>query len=406
MKRLRVRMVLTPNGPIENAAVITQSEWIIAVGSFVDLASIHVEEEIDLGEQLLLPGLINAHCHLDYTSIGRNIAPTKYFTQWIHRLNSLKQACTDEDYLAAIGAGLKEFFRWGTTSVFNVTIRPRLIPYFLSSPLRIWWFFELMDIRTHIGMDDLSFRIANFSKKHFSRLRRVGLAPHAPYTVSADLYRRIKSFAETTHTPVTTHLAETSEELEMFKNGTGSLFEFLKSLGRNMLDCRKKSPVALLLEGNLLPPGAILVHMNFLDKHDWEIMHHRRDLYVVHCPKTHAYFKREKFRLDQFRKCGIIICLGTDSLASNNSLNLFEEMQLFQREYPHLTEQEILKMVTIYPAVAIGQPDRLGKIVPGAYADLIAIPYVEGVVDVYAAVLAHRLPIEWSMLRGEISANL
>jgi cytosine/adenosine deaminase-related metal-dependent hydrolase len=186
----------------------------------------------------------------------------------------------------------------------------------------------------------------------------------------------------------------------MFRDGVGPLFEFLQGLGRSMLDCGKKSPVALLLEEKLVPMRAMLVHMNYLEEDDWTVMHNHRGFCVVHCPKTHAYFRREKFHFDRLRQHGITTCLGTDSLASNNSLNLFEEMQFFLHEHPYVTEQEVFKMVTVYPAKAIGQAHRIGRVVPGAYADLIAIPYVGGQADLYAAIISHRHPIAWRMIHG------
>jgi len=405
MKRLRARMVLTPDGPIENAAVITKAEHIVAVGSFGDLASVQVEKEIDLGEQLLLPGLINAHCHLEYTIIGRSIAKTNCFTQWIQNLNSLKRFCTDEDYLAATRVGLVELSRWGVTSVLNIASHSVPLPNFPPSSPRVWWFFELMDIRSHICVEALLDTMAALLRGRSAWIGGVGLAPHAPYTVSVALYRHVKLCAERYMVPVSTHLAETSEELEMFRDGSGPLFEFLQGLGRNMLDCRKKSPVVLLLEEKLVPPGAILVHMNYLEEADWAAVHNHQGFCVVHCPKTHAYFGRERFHFDRFRWRGITTCLGTDSLASNNSLNLFEEMQLFLHEYPYVTEQEVLNMVTVYPAKAIGQAHRIGKVAPGALADLIAIPYAGGQADACAAIINHRRPITWRMVHGSLSTD-
>ncbi|QQY09944.1 MAG: amidohydrolase family protein [Candidatus Xiphinematobacter sp.] len=402
MKRLRARMVLTPGGPIENAAVITMAEWIVAVGPFEDLDAVQVEEEIDLGEQLLLPGLINAHCHLEYTIIGRSVTRTNCFTRWIQNLNSLKRFCTDGDYLAAVRMGLEELSRWGITSVLNIASHPAPLPRFPPLSPRVWWFFELMDVRSRIRAEALLGTMAEFLSGHSMGNSKVGLAPHSPYTASVALYRFVKFCAEKYILPVSTHLAETSEELEMFRDGVGSLFEFLQGLGRNMSDCGKKSPVALLLGEKLMPMGALLVHMNYLDEDDWTFMHNHRDFHVVHCPKTHAYFRRKKFHFDRFKQYGITTCLGTDSLASNDSLNLFEEMQLFLHEHPYVSEPEVFKMVTAHPAKAIGQAHRLGKIAPGAYADLIAIPYIGGETDAYAAIISHRHPIAWRMIHGTL----
>jgi cytosine/adenosine deaminase-related metal-dependent hydrolase len=398
---LRARIVLPQAGPpIEDGAVIIKEGEIIAVGDYRDLASASVGERIDLGEQILLPGLINAHCHLDYTGMRNKIPPEKFFSQWLQRIIALKGTQTHQDYLTAIGEGFKELRHWGTTSVFNIGSIPEIMGSLPTPSLRTWWFHELMDIRSPVDMEKLVGSVLAFSKKQPSWLGGFGLSPHAPYTASRDLYQTAKFYAEQHALPVATHLAETSEELEMFRTGCGPLFDFLKGVGRSMRDYKTKSPVAFLLEENLLPYGSILIHMNALDESDWEIVRrHASDFTVVHCPKTHAYFGREKFHFAQLRQSGVTICLGTDSLASNDSLNLFEEMRLFLRLHG-VTEQEVLDRVTLHPAKAIGLADRLGIITAGACADLIAIPYSGRLRDTVAAVVNHSQPIDWAMIGG------
>ncbi len=398
---IRARVVLTQTTPpIEDGAVLIQQGEIVKVGFYRDLASASVEERIDLGEQILLPGLINAHCHLDYTGMRNKIPSEKNFSQWIQRIIALKNAQNHKDYLAAIEEGFKELRHWGTTSVFNIGFIPEAMEGLPTPAMRTWWFHELIDIRFPVYMEKLVGNVLAFSKKHPTWLGAFGLSPHAPYTVSRDLYKRVKCYAEKHDLPVTTHLAETSEELEMFREGCGHLFDFLKGLGRPMRDCKTKSPVAILLEESLLPRGSILVHMNALDEADWAIIRrHASDFMVVHCPKTHSYFGRDKFHFAELRKSGVSICLGTDSLASNDSLNLFEEMRLFLRLH-EVTEQEVLNMVTLHSAKAIGWEGRLGIIAAGACADLIAIPYSGKIRDTVAAVVNHSQPIGWSMVGG------
>lgn len=374
---------------------------IAAVGSYRDLASVSVDERIDLGEQILLPGLINAHCHLDYTGMRGMIPSEKIFAQWLQRIKALKNVQTHKDYLTAILDGLKEVRQWGTTSIFNIGSIPEVMTNLPTPDLRTWWFYELMDVRSYPRVENFVLNVLAFSEKQSSWVGGFGLSPHAPYTSSNKLYRDVKYCAEKYGMPVTTHLAETLEELEMFRDGYGPLFDFLKSVGRNMKDCKTKSPVAILFEENLLPTGSILVHMNALDKADWDIL--RRDasrFAVVHCPKTHAYFQREKFHFNQLRQCDVSVCLGTDSLASNDSLNLFEEMRLFLCSHEGVTEQEVLDMVTLHPAKAIGLSGRLGMIATDALADLIAIPYSGGVAEAIVAVVAQSQPIKWVMIGG------
>jgi cytosine/adenosine deaminase-related metal-dependent hydrolase len=219
-----------------------------------------------------------------------------------------------------------------------------------------------------------------------------GISPHAPYTASKDLYSLVKLFGEKYRLPVCTHLAESEEEIAMFCKGSGVLYEFLSSIGRPMDDCVGKTPLEMLMGGGLLPEGSLLVHMNFLNDADREIMKNTKGRYpVIHCPRTHSYFGRPAFDLKFFQENGIPLLLGTDSLASNHDLNMFAEMRAMASSFPELDPGEILAMATTRPAAAIGWKGRLGELSPGAIADFLAIPD-EGETGVDEQILANRFP--------------
>src|SRR2546427_12369243 len=145
---VRARTVLTMDGaPIENGAVAISENQIIDVGKFPGVSARHSGQEIiDLGEQALLPGLINAHCHLDYTCLRGKIPPQKSFADWIRAINTEKANLSPKDYLASINEGFAEAKRFGTTTIANLTAFPELIPK-ISAPIRTWGFAELIDVR-------------------------------------------------------------------------------------------------------------------------------------------------------------------------------------------------------------------------------------------------------------------
>ena len=147
--------------------------------------------------------------------------------------------------------------------------------------------------------------------------------------------------------------------------------------------------------------GWIVVHLNELAARDFELLERFiPKFHVVHCPRSHDYFGHSRFAFERLRSLGFNICLGTDSLASNQSLSLFDEMRAFQRNYPDVCPEEILRMVTVNPASALGQETALGKICGGRHADLIAVPCSSA--DVFEQVIAFAGE-PWRMAAGEVT---
>src|SRR5262249_25503579 len=197
---------------------------IVDVGRFDDIKTYNAGNTVDLGEQVLLPGLINAHCHLDYTCLRGKIPPQDSFTDWIRAINAEKSKLSPKAYFASINDGFQEAKRLGTTAIANLTAFPELISQ-IQPPIRSWWFAELIDIRApgranefvDFAIDALRsstacadtsasatgrIRRGELSKR--SRSRRIaalqtpqwGLAPHAMFTASKDLFRRCEEIAQ------------------------------------------------------------------------------------------------------------------------------------------------------------------------------------------------------------------
>jgi len=142
--------------------------------------------------------------------------------------------------------------------------------------------------------------------------------------------------------------------------------------------------------------------MNCLADSDYELLADRAgDIHIVHCPNCHEYFERPRFELERLLEIGVPVSLGTDSLASNKALNLFDEMRQLHRTHPAVSAKDAVEMITLKPARAIGLPGKLGEISKGALADLIAIPYGGAADDVYEAVRANREKIAWMLVNGQ-----
>ncbi|MBN8711061.1 MAG: amidohydrolase family protein [Verrucomicrobia bacterium] len=404
MRTLRARLVLPiSRSPIEDGAVQIEGGRIVKVGPWKEM---RCDDAEDLGEQILLPGLINAHCHLDYSGMRNAILKPSSFSHWVRRLNELKRTVSDDDYLEAIAFGFSELKKWGTTSVYNIESFPELMVRLPSPPLRTWWFYELLDIRSRVHTEDVVAGALAFFESRPLWLGGFGLSPHAPYTTSLGLYELSRICCERYAMPLMTHLAETSEEYEMFTSASGVLYDFLKPLGRDMSDTGAATPIRHLLDAGVLPVGSILTHMNFVSEDDWDLLARRHaDFSVVHCPMCHEYFDRDVFPLERFREIGMNLCIGTDSLASNKALNLFEEMRTLMEKHPSVRPAEALSMVTANPAAAIGLPGQLGELREGAFADLIALPFAGESGKAVQAVVENCAPVAWSMVNGGVQPS-
>src|SRR5438132_3242784 len=349
---IRARTVVTMDGaPIDNGGVAVSKNRIADVGKFDEIKTRNPGEIIDLGDQALLPGLINAHCHLDYTCLRRKIPPQESFADWVRAINAEKAKLSPKDYLASINEGFAEAKRFGTTTIANLTAFPELISR-ITPPIRTWWFAELIDVRAPDRANETVDRVIEFLKS----APNWGLAPHALFTASKNLYRRCEEIARRENILLTTHLAESREEMEMFHDASGPLYEFLKNIGQPMDDCRNRTPLQLFLGalGDRALPQCVVAHLNEVTDSDFDLLERsERRFHVVHSPRSHDYFRHSRFPFERLRALGFNICLGTDSLASNESLSLFDEMRALRRSEPGISPGKIVKMVTVNPARAL-----------------------------------------------------
>ena len=397
---IRARSVVTMDGePIENGAVAVSGNQIADVGKFDEIRARNAGEIVDLGEQALLPGFINAHCHLDYTCLRGKIPPQKSFADWIRAINAEKAKLSPNDYIASINDGFAEAKRFGTTTIANLTAFAELIPQ-IREPIRTWWFAELIDVRA----PERSNEIVDLAIGSLKSAPNWGLAPHALFTASKNLYSHCEEVARREDILLTTHLAESLEEMEMFRDASGPLYEFLKSIARNMSDCGRQTPLELFLgaPGGRALPHWIVSHLNELTESDFDLLERsERRFHVVHSPRSHDYFNHSRFPFERLRALGFNICLGTDSLASNDSLSLFDEMRAFRRSEPGISPDKILKMVTVNPARALRQENTLGRIRRGFRADLLAVRCNERDTP-FEQILEFDGSVDWIMVNGKL----
>lgn len=403
---LRAKTVLPVCAPpIDDGAVLISGQRIQNVGAWNDLSSAHGGKTIDLGDSILLPGLINAHCHLDYTDMGGKLAPAKNFSDWIKAIVALKAEWSYTEFANSWVNGANMLLRSGTTTVVDIEAVPELLPdVATSTPLRVISCLELLSVRSR--QSALQLVNAAAQTLHGLPAETCGLSPHAPYSTSPELLRAAAAAARNDQWLLTTHVAESADEFAMYQHARGAMFDWLKPQ-RDMSDCDGRSPIQHLALCDALGPNVLAVHANYLAEGDAELLA-RSGASVVHCPRSHAFFGHEKFSFDKLAAAGVNICLGTDSMASMPksraeplALSMFSELRTFARNQPNVSPQRVLEMATVSAAKAIGRAGELGAIKPGAHADLIAVPRSSGGDDPYRTVLNHRADVLASMIRGQ-----
>jgi cytosine/adenosine deaminase-related metal-dependent hydrolase len=407
---LRARTILPITAPpIENGAIVVSGNQIRAVGKLPDLKSCFSDEEIfDFGEVVLLPGFVNAHCHLDYTDMAGQLPPPKTFLDWIPQMLAAKAAWSYTDYAKSWLNGAKMLLQTGTTTVADIEAVPELLPEMWDAmPLRIFSFLEMTGVRSKRKpreiLDEAIIKIDSLSHSRC----RAGLSPHAPYSTSLRLLQLCAKVAREKKLRITSHVAESEQEFEMFTNARGKMFDWLKKNERDNSDCGCGSPVQHLESAGLLGENFLAVHANYLDEKDFGLLA-KRNVSVAHCPRSHDYFRHEKFPLKKLLNANVNVCLGTDSLSTVRKsgkqklqLDMFAEMRAFAANDKSILPEEILKMATMNGARALGMAGNIGELSENAFADLVAIPFRGKVADIYETVLHHASTVSASMVDGQ-----
>jgi aminodeoxyfutalosine deaminase len=372
----RGRYLVTMNGPpIPWGGLRIVGDRVTQVGTLESLIPLPGEAIRDFPDAVLMPGLINAHCHLEL-GLTRGILPRdESFSVWVSRLRKALDGAKPEQYQQAARLGILECLKNGTTTVVDVGNTGQAMSELAALPIRSFPYLEVIGLNPGIAEERLqqSSDLLERAKAQAAGERfHPDLTCHAPYSCSIELMRSISGSRMQGRLPYTLHVAESLDEMLMFKEGRGPLYDFCSRIYPALNLGTSTTPIQFLYQHGLIPKGSLFAHCNYTDTEDIRILA-ETETSVVHCPRSKAFFGHAGFSLESFRQAGINICLGTDSLASNEGLNLFDEMAELNRNYPSLPCEEILAMATVNGARALGSLGELGCIMPGSFADFIAL---------------------------------
>jgi cytosine/adenosine deaminase-related metal-dependent hydrolase len=346
--------------PLERGTVTINGERIAAVEPHGTRRA-----DVDLGNAAILPGLVNAHTHLDLSGMRGLAPPSPDFTGWLRRVIAHRRERTPEQVREDIQVGLAECLRFGTTLIGDVSGDGGSWDVLANAPLRAVVFREFLGLpkdRASGAWDRLDRWLASHSDT--STCRR-GVSPHAPYSVRSSLFLA----ASTRGVPVAVHLAETAAEQELLVLRRGPFVPFLQDLGVWEPEglAKDTNHVLRLLKG---ASRTLLIHCNFLPA-DSAIPGNAG---IVYCPRTHAAFGHPPHPFRDFRACGVRVAIGTDSLASNPDLDVLAEIRFLHERYPDVPGSRLLRMATLSGAKALAWDHETGSLEPGKSADLVVLP--------------------------------
>jgi len=358
--KIKFRVLLTQCGePIENGELIIEEGEIVAISPVEGEA----EETLDLSDHLLMPGFVNAHSHLGLSALGKKLSPEKTFASWIGDLIPLNAALSDEERMKGIRMGADEMKTSGVTGLADYVADPALLESIADLGFRSVLFLETIGFKEERA-EAIAEEVEAVLKTHASNCN-LGIAPHAPYSVSAKLLQRLDQLAKKYGCLLSTHLAETDEEVQFIEKGGGPLVDLLKD--RQAFDMSWRIPCttpARYLKSLDVLSGMVAVHCNFIDD-DIDAVQA-----AVFCPKsTHWFGRTHILPVRKMLDAGIRVALGTDSLASNDSLNFLEEIRMADKLLPDVSRKEILTMATRFGGEILHLP--CGKIESGKKADII-----------------------------------
>ena len=329
----------------------------------------------DLGDVAILPGLINAHTHLEFSHLRKPLGtPNMAFPDWIRAViaHRAAEASARRDSLQA---GLSECLQSGTAAIGEIATTGWSLDAFTASPIHSTLFFELIGLSDEAASERVTLAREHLSLLAASSKIHAGLSPHAPYTVHPELCKQLVELAMRERCPLTMHLAESPEELELLATASGPFRALLEERGVWQSDA---------LPGGLRPldylkwlsraPRTLVVHGNYLDDDEIAfIAEHDERMSVVYCPRTHAYFGHFEYPLARLLRAGVRVALGTDSRASNPDLSLLAEMRHVARHHTNVSPRDVLRMGTQCGAEALALSESLGSLEPGKNAALTLV---------------------------------
>ena len=393
----------------DGAVVVDEAGQVVEVGAAAEVLTRHAGAPVERIHGVVLPGLVNAHTHLELSALRGRVPGGAGFVPWVEQMIGVRAESRPEDDSDAIEQAVADLDAFGTSAVGDISnsmsaVRPLARRGFVG---RV--FHEVFGIER----GPLEERVAALPKIVEERVGEWPTpelvytpTPHTLYTTHAAVVRRLARDARERGSRISLHLAEHAAERRFLEHGDGPIpgwYEARLKLRRDLLEWPGKSPIALADDLGALGPHAICVHLTDARPDELELVA-RRGAPVVFCPRSNLFIETRLPPLLAARAAGLLPGLGTDSLASNASLDVLAEARALADRFSSVPARDLVRMATWEGARALGRDD-VGRIALGARPGLFAIDGDPGD-DPCAFVLGNlRAPRRWVVRRSEARAS-
>jgi aminodeoxyfutalosine deaminase len=373
------KWVLPVSGPpIRDGAVVAAGGRIVAGGPAAVVLTGFTGLICDHGDGAILPGLVNCHVHLEFSALAGKVPPQARWEDWLDATLAAQGALSPAEVEAGIGCGVDALRQAGTILVGEVTNTGASWPFLTTGPLAYHLFYECLGFDL-VEAFELPEKFPWFGRPEVAAAAWVSAAAHAPYSVSAALFRAVAAWNTARLGLQTVHLAESQAEIDFLARGNGFFEGLLQRRGRWVPDFQPPGPdAAAYLEGlGFLGPRTLAVHGAQLSAADCGRLAETKT-WLVLCPRANRYTGAGIPPVPELLKAGVNLGLGTDSLAGNWDLNLFGEMLWLHRNFPACPGDYWLRLGTLNGALALGRDREFGSLTPGRQAALGFIPLKGG----------------------------
>lgn len=352
---------------LRDKAIRIEGSRIVDIGRFDSIRALNAGDSIiSFPNAAILPGFTNSHCHLELDWCAGKVSFNGSFIDWLQAIRDIKFGPNPPKPNPI--PSINNMIRAGTTTLVDHYTMDLPFEEIYGTGLRYFPFREMFEFDNHDpDMTDL--------KRH----TEYSFAVHSPYTASKEIAIACRRLADGMRRPVSTHLSEMLDEIEFVRGRNARIEQLLKKADAydDSWQGLGMTPVEYFYKIGMLNRRTYGVHLNYYEDNDLFYLK-QSGLTAVYCPNSHKYFKHPVHPIETYQKTGLNVALGTDSLASNDSLSMVQEARVMMDSFPQMKLEDVLDSITINGLKPLGLDGRLGRIFPGQIADLTVWDDIKG----------------------------